>query len=304
MIYDVLIIGGGPAGLSAALTLGRACKRVLLCDAGPRRNAAAQQVHNFVTRDGTPPDEFRSIARKQLRNYPRVELRDLAIESIIGSKGDFRITAGKETFSARRVLLCTGMRDEMLPVEGFRELWGQAIFQCPYCHGWEVRERPWGYLARPEHMNHFLPFTLQLRAWTETVTLFTNGEFEVPEEAHAQLQAAGVRVETGPISRLVHREAQLEAIELTGQRRVPCEVLYVHPPQTQVPLISALGLTLDEQGFVQVDPMKRETSVPGILAAGDLTTRMQAAIAAAASGMQAASMLNLELTLEAHSQTD
>src|SRR5882672_7143717 len=141
--YDVVIVGGGPGGLSAALTLGRARKRVLLCDSGPRRNAAAEHLHNFVTRDGTPPEEFRQIARQQLASYPNVEARSARIESVSGVRGDFQVGWASELVRARRVLLCAGMVDAMLPIEGFRELWGHAVFQCPYCHGWEVQDRRW-----------------------------------------------------------------------------------------------------------------------------------------------------------------
>jgi len=298
MPYDVVIIGGGPAGLSAALALGRARKRVLLCDSGPRRNAAAEQIHNFVTRDGTPPNEFRHVGRQQLSRYPKVEVRDVRVESISGSRGAFRVSLTSEVVEARRILLCTGMIDETLPIPGFRELWGQSIFQCPYCHGWEVQDRRWGYLALPSSASHLLPFALQARGWSRDVVVFTGGAFEVPEETRGQFEAARIRLETTPIARLVAREQRLEAIELSNGSSVPCEALFTHPPQKQVELVRALGVDLDDDGYVRIDPMKRETSVPGIYASGDLTTRMQGAVLGAASGTQAAAMLNVELTME------
>jgi thioredoxin reductase len=297
MKYDVVIVGGGPAGLAAALALGRARKQVLVCDSGPRRNAAAKNIHNFVTRDGTPPDEFRQIGRQQLAIYPKVDVRDVRVESITGSRGAFSITLSTETVEARRILLCTGMLDEMLPIEGFRELWGQSIYQCPYCHGWEAQDRPWGYLALPSTLSHLLPFVLQARGWTPDLTVFTNG-LAIPDDALSQLQAARIRVETTAISRLVARDQHLESIVLDDGRALPCESLFVHPPQRQVDLVRKLDLSLDDDGFVKTDPMKRETSVPGIFAAGDLTSRMQAAIVAAGAGMQAAAMINVELTTE------
>lgn len=297
MTYDAVIVGGGPAGLSAALALGRARKRVLLCDAGPRRNAAAERIHNVVTRDGTPPDEFRRIGREQLAAYPAVEVRDVLVDAITGEKDAFRLAIGPDDVDARRVVLCTGMIDEALPLEGFRDLWGRSLFQCPYCHGWEAQDRAWGVLTLPQHAAHILPFALQLRGWTRDVMVFTGGAVELSADVRAGLQAGGVLIESAPIARLVGADGYLVAVELAGGRRVPRDVLFVHPPQRQVPLIQALRLELDEQGFVRTDPMTRETSRPGIYAAGDLTSRMQAAIVAAGAGMQAAAMLNLELTM-------
>jgi thioredoxin reductase len=190
------------------------------------------------------------------------------------------------------------MIDEMLPIPGFRELWGRAVFQCPYCHGWEAQDRPWGYLAVAATASHLLPFAIQAQGWSSDVVVFTGGSFEVEPETGARLAAAGIRLETAAVVRLLAREHQLEAVELSNGTRVPCEVLFAHPPQRQVELVRTLGLALDDDGYVQIDPMKRETSIPGVYAAGDLTTRMQGAILAAASGTQAAAMLNVELAMD------
>ena len=296
MPYDVIIAGGGPAGLSAALALGRARKRVLLCDAGPRRNAAAEHIHNFVTRDGTPPGEFRALGRAQLGAYPNVSVRDEPVQRITGERGAFHVQLGRAEVEARRVLLCTGLIDDLLPLPGYRELWGSAILQCPYCHGWELRELRWAYLAsEPGHLAHF-PFLL--RGWTRHVIVLSGGALEVPEELRARFAASGIELDTRPLARLAADGGKLQRIELASGPAIACDVLFSHPPQRQVPLVHGLGLALDEHGSVQVDAMTRETSLPGVYAAGDLATRMHGAMFAAAAGTQAAAMLNHELSTE------
>lgn len=297
-IWDVLVVGGGPAGLSATLALGRARKRVLLCDSGPRRNAAATHVNNFVTRDGTPPDELRAAGRRDLARYPNVSIADARVVSIEGSRGAFRAALEDRVVTARRLLLCTGMIDEMLAIEGFAQLWGHAVFQCPYCHGWEVKDRRWGYLALPAHAAHVLPFAMQLRGWSRDVVVFTGGALDLPDDARARLASAGIAIETASVARLVAAGDRLEGLALAGGRVVPCDVLFAHPPQRQVEVVRALGLELDDDGVVRVDPNTCETSAKGIYAAGDLTTRRQGAIFGAAAGTQAAAAINLELTME------
>ena len=289
-MMDVVIVGGGPGGLAAALALGRARKRVLVCDAGPRRNAAATNIHNFVTRDGTPPSEFRAIAREQLAAYPTVEVRDVHVDSITGARGAFRVAE----VEARRVLLTTGMIDEQLPIEGFRELWGHSIFQCPYCHGYEARDQRWGYLLVPSRLSHLVPFAVQSLAWTKDVAVFANG-LAIPDEARTTLRAAGIAIHDAPVTRLAGNP--LASVVLADGTSVPCQALFAHPPQHQVELVRAMKLDLDDAGYVKIDPMTRETSMPGVYAAGDLATQQQSAIFAAAAGVQAAAMINVELEL-------
>ncbi len=296
-IWDVVVVGGGPGGLSAALALGRARKHVLVCDSGPRRNAAAEEVHNFVTRDGTPPDEFRRIGREQLARYPNVSVRDERIASITGERGAFHVALPSGVVVARRVLLSTGLVDEVPRIEGFSERWGHSVIQCPYCHGWELQGRPWAYFAREADLGHVVPFVTQLRGWTRDVTVFTNGA-ELPAEVREPLERAAIRVETAAVLRLSGPGTRLERVELVNGTSVACEALFAHPPQHQVELVKALGVALEEDGMVRIDPLRRETSVPGVYAAGDSTTRLQAAVVAAAAGMHAAAMINLELTME------
>jgi thioredoxin reductase len=294
MSFDVVIVGGGPAGLSAALNLGRARKRVLLCDAGPRRNAAAEHIHGFVTRDGTPPADFRRMGRQQLEPYPSVDARDVHVEEIRGDRGAFEVRLETGTVEAHRILLCTGMIDELPEIDGFRELWGRSIFQCPYCHGWEAQDRKFGFLA--PGVDSF-DFALLLRNWTSDVAVLTDGRYDVPTEVRMRLAGAGVRIEERRIARFSAREGHLDLIEFAGGSPLHRDVLFARPPQRQVAVVQSLGLDLEAGGYVRVDE-HRQTSIPGVYAAGDLVTPMQSAILAAASGMQAAAMLNHELTIQ------
>jgi thioredoxin reductase len=293
--YDVVIVGGGPAGLAAALTLGRARKRVLLCDSGPPRNAAATEVHNFVTRDGTPPSEFRHIARQQLERYANVEVRDARVSTIDGERGSFTVHLESSAVDARRVLLCTGMVDELPDIDGIHASWGKSTFICPYCHGWEVQDQRWAYLAAD---NASLSFALLLRSWTADVVAHTNATFAVDPETREKLDRAGISIEERPIARLIQHQGNLERIEFADGESLRRDVLVVRPRQHQVDLVARLELTMDTGGYVTVEETERETSTPGIYAAGDLVSSAQAAVLAAASGMQAAASINRALTTE------
>ena len=247
---DVVIVGGGPAGLSAALVLSRALKKVLLCDSGTPRNAAAEHIHGFVTRDGTPPEEFRQLGREQLHPYGAEyqSVRVLAVERLASG---FRVSLeGGRTVETRRVLLATGMVDELPDLPGYRELWGKSIFQCPYCHGWEVRNQAFGVLADEEI---FLDFSLFLTGWSKDIVVFTSAALTVPAEQRLRMERAGVRLEERRIRQLHVREEHLESVELEDGTRIARQVLFARPPQRQTRLVQQLGLELDEQGFVRVD---------------------------------------------------
>jgi thioredoxin reductase len=297
--YDVVVVGGGPGGLAAALVLGRARRRVLLLDAGVPRNARARHVQGFVTRDGTPPAEFRRVAGEQLAAYPSVERAERRVAAVAGGLDAFRATLddGREV-AARRVLLALGLIDELPDLPGFRALWGEAIFQCPFCHGWEVRDRALGFLAPgPEH----LEFGAFLKTWSDDVVVFTDERFAVPADRRARLAAAGVAIEERPIGGLEAAPGEpgrLAAVTLTDGARVARDVLFARPPQRQQPLVEALGLALDPNGFVRVDP-RHETSVPGVFAVGDMASMMQTATNAAATGNLAAAMICHDLALGA-----
>lgn len=295
MSIDVVIVGGGPAGLSAALAFGRARKRVLLCDAGPRRNAAAEHMQNFVTRDGTPPSEFRRIGREQLATYPNVEVRDVGVEAIAGERGAFTVTLASGPVTTRRVLLCTGMIDELPAIEGFREHWGRSIVICPYCHGWEVKDQRFAVHATSRLL---LEFALLVRGWSRSVVALTDGRFELTPDDRERMTRGGVALDERRIARIVGEAGRLDHVAFVDGASLAVDIVFAKPPQAQVPIVRSLGLATNELGYLEVDPLHRETSIPGIYAAGDLVTPMQSAMLAAASGSAAAMMMNHELTVE------
>jgi thioredoxin reductase len=252
-------------------------------------------MQNFVSRDGTPPTEFRAMARAQLERYPNVEVRDARIEEIRGEHGNFNARLASGDVQARRVLLCAGMIDELPELDGFRALWGTSVFQCPYCHGWEHRDRRFGVLASSIEM---LEHALFIRGWSKDVVGFTDARYTVPPELRMHLERARMRVEERRITRLSGSGTRLEQVELEGGASVPLDVLFARPAQRQVPIVQALGVMLDDKGYVQADALSQETSIPGIYAGGDLITPFQAAVLAAASGTRAAASLNHALTVE------
>jgi thioredoxin reductase len=230
-----------------------------------------------------------------LAAYPNVTLHASSVLTVEGVQPAFRARLSDgSALSARRVLLCTGLIDDLPAVPGLHELWGRSIFQCPYCHGWEVQGARFAYWASTLDTTDFAIF---LRGWSDDVVLLTSGQVTVPEALHERLAAAHVRIDEREIRRVVGDDAGLRQIEFADGQRLSRDVLFLHPPQRQVPLVHALALATDARGFIHVDEARR-TSIPGIYAAGDLTTHAQSAILAAAAGMQAAAALNHELTLE------
>ncbi|MET0402511.1 MAG: NAD(P)/FAD-dependent oxidoreductase [Cystobacter sp.] len=295
MAYDAVVVGGGPGGLNAALVLGRSRKTVLLCDAGAPRNAAAVHMHGFGSRDGIEPREFRRISREQLAHYPSVEVRDVQVASVEPRDGGFRVRLGDGTsVDARRILLTLGLVDVPLELPGYKEFWGTSIFQCPYCHGWEHRDQPIGVLASSPL---FLDFAVFLQGWSRDVVAFTQGAPPVPAEQRERLTHLGIRIEERRIRAFHGRGGELAEVELEDGARLPRRVLFCHPEQRQRELVKRLGLELDESGFVKVNALG-ETSVRGLYAAGDMTTRMQGALVAASAGFVAAAMMNHALNME------
>lgn len=293
-LFDVAVIGGGPAGLSASLVLARARWKVVLFDAGVPRNVASPAVQGFLSRDGTPPAELKRVAREQVERYGTVEFRKDRVTAIEPSTGDGPLAVRTDggPVESTLVLLATGMIDVYPDIEGFSEFWGRRIIHCPYCHGWENGDRPWGIIAtcldEVENAPGFTP-------WTDDIIVFADPDIEIPDRTRRDLEARGIPVEQRRIRMIVKSaDGDLEAVELDDGERVARGTLVYRPKQRQAELVTRLGLALTNDGFVQVDA-NRLTSIPGLYAGGDLTQRCQDVLSAAAAGAAIAKKLTAVL---------
>jgi thioredoxin reductase len=297
--YDVLVIGAGSAGLSAALTLGRCRRRVLLADGGPTRNAPSAAVHSFFTRDGIRPTALLHLGREQLAPYPTVEVREFKVTALAKLAHGFRATGQTDrdhsaTITVRRVLLATGVEDVLPPLPGFRELWGSSVLHCPYCHGYEVRDQPLAVYGQGKAV---VGLALLMSRWSSDVVVVTNGPSHLTEYARQRLRRQHIAVREEPIARLVGTaRGGMRCVEFTDGTYLERSALFLHPPQEQrSPLAATLGARLTSKGAVWVDK-QAQTTVPGLYAAGDMVPGQQQALLAAASGSKAAICLNEALT--------
>jgi thioredoxin reductase len=224
-MYDVIIVGAGPAGLSAALMLGRARRSVLVCDTGRPRNAASQAIHGYLTRDGISPKEFLARARSDLKPYDTVELRDaevVAAECQADSR--FLVTlANGEQARSRKLLLATGVIDKLPDIEGLAELYGRSVFHCPYCDGWEVRDQPIAVYGNGERG---AGLSLELTVWSRDLVLCTDGPAAIDDTERKRLEHNGITVREERVARLEGTAGILEHVVLAGGERLPRRALF------------------------------------------------------------------------------
>lgn len=290
--FDVLVVGGGTSGLSAALTLGRARRRVLLASDGPTRNSPAHEANNVFTRDGTPPKELVRIGREQLGRYD-VTIRDERVVDLERRKRTFVATMkGGDEVRTNGVILACGVRDVLPRIRGLRKLWGKGVYHCPYCHGWEVAGEPLGIIGNGNVGFHLC---LLIRGWTDDLILFTDGPSELTDEQRAGIERNGIHIREERIDRIRGGKGQVDEVVLKGGEVVRRTGLYISPGQKPASdLYRKLGVSRTEDGRVQADPFGR-TSVPRFFVVGDAAVRPQSVIAAAASGSAAAAHLNMEM---------
>ncbi|ORA40120.1 bifunctional NAD(P)/FAD-dependent oxidoreductase/class I SAM-dependent methyltransferase [Mycobacterium aquaticum] len=292
--WDCVIVGGGAAGLSAALVLGRARRRTLLVDAGAQCNSSAHGIGGLLGHDGRPPAELYGMGRAELASYPTVELR--TGEVVRGEPGFVLELADGSQERARTVLLATGMEYRPPKLAGLEQLWGNSVFHCPFCHGWEVRDQPLAVIAQGDRAVHS---ALLLRGWTDDLVVLTDGPSGLNEAQVKQLDAAGVRVDERAIARLVADGDALAAVEFAdGSRLARRGALVASTLHQRSPLAAQLG-AVSAPGPVAADALVVDgfcrTSVPGLFAAGDLSAQMPQVAAAVASGGQAGAAVTQSL---------
>ncbi|WP_409364910.1 NAD(P)/FAD-dependent oxidoreductase [Catellatospora methionotrophica] len=296
--YDVVVLGGGAAGLNGALTLARARRSVLVVDGGEPRNAPAAHMHAFLSRDGMPPGELLKIGREEVRGYGG-EIVSAQVNSVARKDGGFAVTLDDgRVIRARRLLVATGVVDELPDVPGLRERWGRDVLQCPYCHGWEVRDQAVAVLATGAHAAQQ---ALLYRQWTPNVTLLRHTGPEPTATELTQLAARGVRLVDGQVAGLEVADDRLTGVRLADGTVLACEALVVSARAVpRVGMLEPLGLTVTEHpmgAYVAAD-QSGLTEVPGVWVAGNVTDLSAQVIHAAAGGSRAAAFINFDLVTE------
>ncbi|MEV2268513.1 NAD(P)/FAD-dependent oxidoreductase [Nonomuraea africana] len=287
-VHDVVVVGAGAAGLNAALFLGRARRRVAVIDTGEPRNAPATHMHGFLSRDGLPPAKLLELGRAEITRYG-VRLIQGRVEQI--DHGYNVRMVGGQVIKARRVLVATGLRDELPDIPGVHERWGKDLLHCPYCHAYEVRDQPLAVLGTHPGAVHQ---ALLLRAWSDDVVFFPH-TLELTAQDRERLEARGLRVVEGEIERLVVDGDRLRGIELTDGRDVPRAAAFLFPrmvPRDE--LLTHLGCAKDDNGWVATDRTGR-TSVAGVWAAGNVIDPRAQVVTAAGMGSAAAFAMNTDL---------
>lgn len=294
--FDVIIIGGSFAGLSAAMALGRAIRSVLVIDAGKPCNSQTPHSHNFLTRDGYKPLDLLQEAREQVLKYSTVSLVNGLVANVQKTASGFQATVDSgESFQARRLLFATGLKDIMPDIPGFAECWGISVLHCPYCHGYEVRNETTGILA-----NGDVAFELAklIHHWTKDLIVFTNGTAQLSPQQRDKLQTKGILVEEAAISGIEHTRGYVSQISLSDGGKIPLKAIYARPASKQhFDIPALLGCALTEQNLLKVDMMQK-TSVDGIYAAGDNAHGARSLSVAIAAGTMAAGGINRSLIEE------
>ena len=295
-IYDCIIVGGGPAGLNAAVVLGRCRRKVLLFDTGTYRNRYSHGMHNYLTRDDIVPTDFLEICHKELEKYSVQKINKTIANAKKNQEGAFEVKDESGTrYYAKKLLVATGLTDTLPDIEGFKEFYGQSVFHCPYCDGWEVRDKKIGVYARNKEG---WELALSLKAWTDHVTLYTDGRNKVKPHQKEYLDANGIEVIVLPFKKLVGENGQMQKILFKNGEERTCEALFfVNGFTQQCNIAEAFGCEVSRKGVIVTNRVQ-QTNIEGLYVAGDAAKDMHFVVVAAAEGAKAAVTINKELQKE------
>ena len=293
-VYDVIIIGGSYAGLSAAMALGRSMRQVLVIDSGKPCNRFTPHSHNFLTQDGEAPADISAKALEQVKQYDTVSFyHGLATSAQQESNGFNVETDLGVKFFGKRLILSEGIKDLLPDMPGFEECWGKSVIHCPYCHGYEFRGEKTGIWAGIDHAYHLAMLVKNL---TTELSVFVQGEGKFGEDQMGKLRKHGIQVITSELESISHSGGQITAVETTDGARVALDALYASVPFTlSSDIPKTLGCSITESGHIEVDSMQK-TNIPGVYACGDCTTPMRSVAKAVAGGNFAGAVANMELT--------
>ncbi len=294
--YDVIIIGGSYSGLAAAMALARALRKVLIIDSGKPCNSQTPHSHNFLTQDGKTPKEIALLGKQQVAEYDTIEFHnDQAISGKKTEKGYEIRTLTHQIFSANKIIFATGITDLTPNIPGFRDCWGISILHCPYCHGYEVRDKITGIFGNGEYG---FDFSRLIRNWTENLTLFTNGKSSLTSGQTDILQKRQIRIVEKEIEKFEHSNGNLQSLVFKDGSKTRVSSIYANVAFEQhCSIPEQLGCDFTEEGYIKVDPFQK-TSVYNIYACGDNSSRMRTLANAVSTGTTAGMILNKEFVLE------
>jgi thioredoxin reductase len=292
-IHDCIIIGGGPAGLNAAVVLGRCRRKVLLFDTGTYRNVASNGMHNFLTRDDILPSGFIQLAREEIKKYGVKLLQKRIVKARKNNEGIFIANdESGEVYYSKKLLVATGVSDNLPPIPGIKEFYGKSVFHCPYCDGWEVRDKKIGVYAKNKEG---WELALALKGWSDNETLFTDGRNKVKPKQKEFLDANNIPIIREPISKITGTEGCLEKVVLKNGDSIDCDALFfVNGFSQQCDLAETFGCEVNRKGVV-ITNNAQQTNIEGLYVAGDASRDMHFVVVAAAEGAKAGVNINKEL---------
>lgn len=294
--FEVIIIGGSYAGLSAGMALGRSLRNVLIIDSGKPCNRQTPHSHNFLTHDGKAPKEISELARRQVEKYETIKFQDDLVVKVNKIPAGFEVrTDSGGVFNAKKIIVATGIKDVYPDIPGFAECWGISVLHCPYCHGYEIKNEVTGIFSNGDMAFEFSKIVFNL---TKDLSLFTNGKAEFSQEQLEKLQQNHIAVIEDEIVKIEHENGSIRKVVLKSGKEMPLNALYAKIPFEQnLDIEGDLGCKLTEHRFIEIDHMHK-TSVPGVFACGDNTTMMRSVANAVAQGNLTGAIVNKELAEE------